>query len=164
MDKKRQSLSDKLIQPEFHDPYLKARRERSDTYCPDCGVTYQQGRWTWQPLTHKDKATAETCPACRRIAERVPAGQVTLSGSFVKSHCDEICNIVRNVEEREKPEHPLERLMSISDSDEGLMVTTTGMHLAKRLAHALDEAFKGGELHTHYKEEDCFVDIHWMHD
>lgn len=164
MDKNRQSLSDKLIQPEFHDPYLRPWHERGDTFCPQCGVTYQAGRWTWQHLAHKDKAEEETCPACRRIAERVPAGQVTMSGSFVKPHSEEICHIVRHAEELEKPEHPLERLMSISDTADGLLVTTTGMHLAKRLAHALDEAFKGGELHTHYKEEDCFVDIHWKRD
>ncbi|PKL97310.1 MAG: ATPase, partial [Gammaproteobacteria bacterium HGW-Gammaproteobacteria-7] len=43
MDKTR----DKLLQPEHHDPYLKAWHQRSDTLCPQCGAAYQAGRWTW---------------------------------------------------------------------------------------------------------------------
>ena len=40
MDKTR----DKLLQPEHHDPYLKAWHQRSDTLCPRCGAAYQAGR------------------------------------------------------------------------------------------------------------------------
>ncbi|MCZ4127117.1 BCAM0308 family protein [Stutzerimonas balearica] len=111
MDKQRQRLSDKLLQPEHHDPYLKAWHQRSDTLCPQCGAAYQEGRWTWQGLVNPAEAQEALCPACQRIDEDVPAGTVSLHGAFVLQHRDELCGLMRNTEELEKREHPLERLM-----------------------------------------------------
>ena len=42
MDKHRQSISDKLLKPEHHDPYLKPWHQRSDTLCPQCGANLNQ--------------------------------------------------------------------------------------------------------------------------
>lgn len=93
----------------------------------------------------------------------MPAGTVSLRGAFVKQHADELCGLVRNTEELEKSEHPLERLIAISDSADGLDVTTTGLHLAQRIGHALEAAYDG-ELQIHYNHEEYYVDIHWQRD
>lgn len=163
MDKHRQSISDKLLKPEHHDPYLRPWHQRNDTLCPQCGAAYQAGRWTWHGLVDASNAEEATCPACQRIAENVPAGTVSLRGAFVKQHADELCGLVRNTEELEKSEHPLERLIAISDSADGLDVTTTGLHLAQRIGHALEAAYDG-ELQIHYNHEEYYVDIHWQRD
>ncbi|MCW3149377.1 BCAM0308 family protein [Stutzerimonas stutzeri] len=163
MDKHRQSISDKLIQPEHHDPYLKAWHQRSDTLCPQCGAAYQAGRWTWQGLINAATAEEAVCPACQRIAEDVPAGTISLRGDFVKQHSDELCGLIRNTEEMEKSQHPLERLMAISDDADGLTVTTTGLHLAQRIGHALEAAYDG-DLKIHYNNEEYYVDVHWQRD
>lgn len=163
MDKHRQSISDKLLKPEHHDPYLRPGHQRSDTLCPQCGAAYQAGRWTWHGLVDASNAEEATCPACQRIAENVPAGTVSLRGAFVKQHADELCGLVRNTEELEKSEHPLERLIAISDSADGLDVTTTGLHLAQRIGHALEAAYDG-DLKIHYDGEEYYVDIHWQRD
>lgn len=163
MDKQRQRLSDKLLQPEHHAPYLKAWHQRSDTLCPQCGAAYQEGRWTWQGLINPADAQEALCPACQRIDEDVPAGTVRLHGAFVLQHPDELCGLMRNTEELEKREHPLERLMAISDATDGLEVTTTGVHLAQRIGHALEAAYDG-ELKIHYNDEEYFVDVHWQRD
>ncbi len=103
------------------------------------------------------------CPACQRIAENVPAGTISLLGAFVKTHADELCGLIRNTEEKEKSEHPLERLMAISDEPDGLRVTTTGLHLAQRIGHALEAAYDG-ELKIRYEGEEYYVDVHWRRD
>lgn len=43
----------------------------------------------------------------------------------------------------EATEHALERIIHLTDSEDDLVVTTTGIHLANRLGHALEAAFKG---------------------
>ena len=97
---------------------------------------------------------------CQRIAEDVPAGTISLR---VKAHTDELSGLIRNTEEKEKGEHPLERLMAISDEPDGLRVTTTGLHLAQRIGHALEAAYDG-ELRILYDGEAYYVDVHWLRD
>lgn len=93
----------------------------------------------------------------------MPAGTIRLRGAFVRQHTDELCGLIRNTEELEKRDHPLERLMAISDSADGLDVTTTGLHLAQRIGHALEAAYDG-DLKIHYDGEEYYVDIHWQRD
>ena len=73
MDKHRQSISDKLLKPEHHDPYLRPWHQRSDTLCPQCGAAYQAGRWTWHGLVDASNAEEATCPACQRIGHALEA-------------------------------------------------------------------------------------------
>ncbi len=160
MDKQRQSQSDKLFKPELHDPYLRHWHAHGDAICPECGVAYQAGRWSWKGLDDAEHAERTTCPACRRIADKAPAGNLTLIGRFVREHSDEICNLLRHTEAQEKQEHPLERLMTIGDAPEGLLVTTTGMHLANRLGHALEAAYKG-HADYQYSDDQPLVRVRW---
>jgi len=163
MDKYRQSRSDQLFKPELHDPYLSHWHAHGDALCPGCGVAYRAGRWSWQAMENAgqaEQAERTLCPACRRVADKAPAGSLTLIGSFVKAHSEEICNLLRNTEALEKQEHPLERLMTISDDPEGLLVTTTGMHLANRLGHALEAAYKG-RVEYSYSDDQTLVRIRW---
>lgn len=160
MDKIRETRRDKLIEPGLHDPYLN-RRSSSPALCPECGASCQAGRWSWQPLRTNGQAEEITCPACRRIADKAPAGTLTLTGDFILSHHDEILNLIRNTEAKEKSTHALERIMQCSDSPDGLVVTTTGMHLANRIGHALDAAYKG---HSEYRYNDsqAHIQVNWL--
>ncbi|WP_349570347.1 BCAM0308 family protein [Azotobacter salinestris] len=153
---------DQLYQQDVHDPYLRHWHARGDALCPECGVSYQAGagRWSWEGLDDAEHAERALCPACRRIADKAPAGNLTLAGSFVKDHTDEICNLLHNTESLEKREHPLERLMTITDEPEGLVVTTTGIHLANRLGHALEAAFKGHVDYT-YSDDRTALRVRW---
>jgi len=53
---------------------------------------------------------------------------------------------VRHCEQVEAAEHPLERIIAITPAAEGELVTTTGVHLARRIAHALQHAYKGDKV------------------
>ena len=67
---------------------------------------------------------------------------------------------MRNAEAAEKHDHPLQRVMAIEDRDGGLVITTTDLHLPRRIGHALESAMKG-TLETHYDESGYFVRITW---
>jgi len=158
MDKARLSQKDKLFKPERIDPYHAAMPTKGPAFCGDCGASYQAGRWSWQAA----EAGAEriTCPACRRKTDNAAAGTLSLSGPFVLAHHQEIVNLINHVEQAEKEGHPLERLIRIVPHDRGLTVTTTGIHLANRIGHALDSAFQGRSVYR-YNDQRSQVDVDW---
>lgn len=70
---------------------------------------------------------------------------------------------MENTEKAEKAEHALERIIKLTDAGDELVVTTTGIHLANRLGHALEGAFKGKSDYR-YKEDEHGVSILWTRD
>ena len=142
---------EQLFKELVHDSYKSGHKLREPTRCPECGAVFHKGRWTWG-VAPKD-AHEEKCPACHRIHDKFPAGYVTLKGAFLREHRDQVLQLVRNHEAHEKAEHPLERIMGIADTGEGVVVTTTDTHLARDIAEALHHAYKG-DLDYHYNKED----------
>lgn len=126
--------------------------------CTECGVVHHRGQWYWgaPPVTHVEGAL---CPACKRIRARDAAGTLELDESFVP-HRDEILGMIRNEEEAEKAEHPLERLMGVQDVEGGLVVTTTGIHLARRIANKLERRFHR-QARFHYGEGSEALRVDW---
>ena len=132
---------DRLIKERRHDAYQEREKYPDPTLCPRCGALYVNGRWTWK---NKPEQTYETvCPACRRIAANYPAGFITISGCFFAEHQNEVMNLILNEEKREKGDRPLERIISIVGAGDRTTVTTTGIHLARRIGDALHRAYAG---------------------
>ena len=149
---------EQLLQELVHDSYKARRKPPEPTRCPDCGAVFQGGRWIWGAASAG--AHAERCPACHRIHDKFPAGFVTLKGVFMQQHRDEILHLIRHHEAKEKAEHPLQRIMSIVDSADGMVVTTTDTHLARAIAQALHNAYKG-EFEFHYNKEENLLRATW---
>lgn len=148
-----------LLQEKVHDPYRAAEKLREATRCPQCGVRYRHGRWTW-PKTQTYALKSQLCPACRRINDRYPAGEIILSGNFLESHRDEVLARVRHVEAAEREEHPLHRIITIDARDADVAISTTDIHLPHQIAHALKDAW-GGKTKTHYDLDGYFTRVEW---
>lgn len=143
------------------DPYKRTKKLHEPTVCPQCGAVYREGRWQW--AERPAGAHEELCQACHRINDDFPAGIVTLSGDFMKLHRDEILHVVRRQEANEKPEHPFNRIMKISDEMDQIVVTTTDIHLPRRIAEALKSAFDG-EFTFNYDQDGYFLRVEWRRD
>ncbi len=152
--------ANRLDQERKHDAYKKPRGKLPEpTECPVCGAVYQQGRWQW--LSKPDaKVHKVMCPACHRIHDNYPAGFVTLAGQFVVQHRDEVLHLIGNEEQKAKAEHPLKRIMTIEDDNGGLIITTTDIHLARRIGEALQHAYQG-KLEYHYNAGEEQFRLHW---
>ncbi|HMK64923.1 MAG TPA: BCAM0308 family protein [Thermodesulfobacteriota bacterium] len=151
---------DRLARQKRDDVYFQREKWSEPTICSQCRSVYTQGRWTWNK-TIPDSAHKAVCPACRRINDDYPAGIIEMSGSFFDQHKEEILNLIRHEESMEKEEHPLERIIKIIEEDEGTTVTTTGVHVARRLGHAVNSAYKG-EYEAQYLEDDQRIRISWQ--
>jgi len=150
---------DRLIREHVHDPYKTRLKLSEPAVCPDCGAVFHQGRWQWVEIAPTD-AHEELCQACHRTKDKYPAGTLTLSGDFVKDHKDEILHLVRNQEELEKGEHPLHRIMDIEEEPGRIVVSTTDIHLPRRIGEAVHKAYQG-DLEYRYEEEAYFLRVNW---
>jgi hypothetical protein len=140
------------------DPYAPYEKLAQPTSCPKCHATYRNGRWTWSKAA--PGAAREKCPACRRIEERFPAGLVKLGGKFLAEHRAEVLNLVIGRETRAKAEHPMQRIIAVERQGADTVISTTDAHLARTIARAVHEAFKG-HLEIRYSREEHLVRARW---
>jgi NMD protein affecting ribosome stability and mRNA decay len=149
---------EQLLEGLGHDSYKSKAKLRDPTRCPGCGATYLKGRWSWGEAPQG--AHEQRCPACQRIHDRFPAGYVTLGGKFFLEHRDEILHLVKHCEEKEKAAHPVQRIMAIEDAEQGVIVTTTDVHLARCIAERVHDSCKGS-LALHYSKDENLLRATW---
>ena len=123
---------------------------------PTVRAVYHRGRWQWG--AKPEGAHEALCPACRRINEHLPAGIVTVRSSVAARHRDEIIALARHAEAAEKPEHPMNRIAAIEQTEEGLVISTTDIHLPRRIGEAVKNAYDA-KLDLQFDEERYFVRV-----
>ena len=141
------------------DAYREDAKLADPTICPDCHATFKRGRWTWEAAD--PGAPQHRCPACRRIHDGQPAGHVTLQGPFFAGHRDEVLGLAFACEAGARQEHPMQRIIGAQDlAGGGVVVTTTDAHLARGIAVAIHDAFKG-DLDIDFGKQENFVRATW---
>ena len=126
--------------------------------CPSLWATYHGGRWQcggWPDGTHEAH-----CRACDRMRDDSPVGIAQIDRKFFIDHRQELTEMIHHHEARAKAKHPQDRIVTIEDSAQGILVTTTDIDLARDLGEALHEAYEG-ELELHYNGEKKLLRVHW---
>lgn len=159
MDKGNFGRKDRLIKEHRHDTYRMAGKWPEPTQCSRCGAVFTNGRWSWDDPAVRTNETV--CPACRRIADNYPAGIIELRGEFFHQRREEILNLSRNIEEQEKGEHPMERIIAIKNEGDHTVITTTGIHIARRIGEAVSRSYKG-KLSCRYNRSDKSIRVAWQ--
>lgn len=147
-------------------PYISDMGFPEVTVCGKCGAQYFNKRWYLDEEEIHKSAPGEptntvTCPACLRIQDNNPEGVVTLSGSYLMEHEDEILNIIKNSEEKARKKNPLARIMEIRQENDVVTISTTDDKLAQRLGRDVHKAHKG-DLHYSWGREENFVRVDWQ--
>lgn len=150
---------DHIFDEKKHDPYQSHGKYKEPTVCGDCNAVFHGGRWAWTDAPHG--AHEARCPACLRTRDKLPAGSVALAGAFLNAHRDEVLALVHHVAAREREEHPLHRVMQIEDSADGVVVTTTDIHLPQRIAEAVKHAYHG-DFRIRYGHDEYAVRVDWQ--
>ena len=73
---------------------------------------------------------------------------------------DELLTLARTTEDREKSQHPLQRIMDIDEKDNRITITTTDIHIARRIGEAIHSAYEGN-LDVTYGPGDYVVRVTW---
>jgi len=152
---------DRMIKERIHDPYHVRQKPAEGTHCATCGLVFHGG--AWRKGSAATGGPTSNCPACQRTRDRLPAGTVTLSGGFLSQHRDEILNLARRAANREKDTHPLHRIMDIERQDDGIVITTTDIHLPRLIGQSVQKAYSG-ELKITYGEAAYSVRVDWSRD
>jgi NMD protein affecting ribosome stability and mRNA decay len=139
------------------DPYQRQQKLEDNTVCPQCGAVYHKGRWQWGARHERGKAL---CPACQRINDKLPAGVVELRGALGPQQKAEIVCLARHQEEAETSEHPLNRIINIEEDADGIIISTTDIHLPRRIGEAVERAFHGS-LNEVFDQCGYFVRVKW---
>ncbi len=161
MDKGQHGRQDRLIQEKRHDAYQYKEKLPEPTVCTKCRALFHSGRWTWDEAPAGAYITI--CPACQRIEDDFPAGHIEIQGAFFKEHREEAHNLIHNTEKQEKGEHPQERIMTIAAEEDHTLVTTTGIHLARRVGEALKHSYQG-DLDFTYGDGEQSIRVVWRRD
>lgn len=152
---------DRLIKDRRKDVYVDQSVLKEHTLCTKCNAVYSGGRWTWKSV---EQTTAKTtCPACRRINDNYPASRLEIKGNFFNQHSNDILNLINNVEKLEKTERPLERIMSIRKNGIKTIITTTGIHIARRIGEALARSYQGN-YYFQYADGEKSIRVFWERD
>lgn len=154
-----QRYRDRIYDDPRHDPYQAKGKYKEPTVCGGCRAVFHHGHWTW--ATPPEGATEAQCPACHRIHDKQPAGYFTLSGTLTPSDREAVVRLIRNVEKREKAEHPLHRIIAIEQGANAMQVTTTDTHLPQRIGEHVTHAHKG-TLDIVYGQDEYVVRVHWQ--
>jgi hypothetical protein len=167
------------------------RAAREPLVCSICGDRYVKRRWTqprpaavtrkpttlvfaereWQaaalPSAAQNKLAIPTpviCPACQRQRDGVASGFLHLDGAFLSAHLDEVKQLLNNEAARAAADNPLARIMRWETDEHGrLTLATTTEHLAQRLGHALEKAFKGKARYD-FSHENKLAHVYWRRD
>jgi hypothetical protein len=161
--------------------------------CEVCGDVYSDRRWTipaaakvrrkpttldydtreWAPVEENGEKKKRSrsqepkvvlCPACRRQRDGEPSGFVHLEGAFLNKRCEEIRHFLQMEAKRAAEDNPLARIMRWEPDDKGRpTLATTTEHLAERLGHAMEKAFKGKARYD-FSHENKLAHVYWRRD
>ena len=147
------------------DSYLPKGAPGKMVICPGCHALSIGKRWRMDEAAYAKHVQAGTarqvfCPACEKIRDGYPSGQVTLKGPFLAEHREEILRIIKNEEQRARGTNPLQRIMSLSEKSGQLDITTTDEKLAQRIGRELRKAC-GGRVTYGWSHNDKFLRVQW---
>jgi NMD protein affecting ribosome stability and mRNA decay len=137
--------------------------------CPRCGAVHDGHRWIPEPdeqlrrLLKKQPHDIKLCPGDMRLERRQIEGIVTLRGSFMKAHLDDIRNLVQRVAREGRRRNVSARIFEVTEEDGALVIETTDEHLAERMGKEVEKAFKG-KLEIKWQEKDTFARVVWQRD
>lgn len=147
------------------DPFMSDEKPKEPSLCTCCKTVYLHQQWTLDPeafrkLEANPNANWITCPACQKIAAGYPEGVLTLSGSYLWKHEDEIQRILKNEEQKALAKNPFERVIRSLREKDKLVIETTDKKLAEHLGRVLHKAHKG-ELHISWTGVPDICRVHW---
>ena len=147
--------------PRSKDAYQEKGGVRGNAYCL-CGTLFRNKRWCHDESDPDQQEGHElVCPACRRVADRNPAGIAFLSGDYYAAHETEILNQIMTTTLASISKNPLGRVMEIRQEKDSVTIATTDVKLAQKIGRDVFKS-QGGELHYIWSHAENPVRVTWF--
>ena len=150
----------------FRDPYIQSHGPHETIVCVKCGSVYHDQRWYLKDQVvraNHSEAAKTICPACLKTRDKMPGGVVRLSGAFLRSHMQEILNLIHNENARAMHINPLERIMEIKTVGGCVDILTTNEKLAQKIGRALHKAYRGVVSYM-WSHDTKLARVNWQRD
>lgn len=149
----------------YGDPCVLQVKPDEAAVCRTCGSFLAAGKWHLREQAGTDLRRAQrivetVCPACQKVRDHDPGGIVSLGGGFVKSHRVEIMNLVNHENRLAIQNNPLERIIDIESSAEGLTIYTTNEKLARKIGRSVHKAYSGNVVYK-WSDDARLVRVNW---
>ena len=132
----------------------------NNTLCPKCGVCFRNGHWLWCRSSYLFNRF-ETCPACKRIDAKEPAGFLTLSGKYFKTHRTKIMLEISKIIENQMARKPMRRLMNLDEVTSQYVVLSFTDSKSARIIGQIIATHFDGQLDTHHTQITKIVRVKW---
>jgi NMD protein affecting ribosome stability and mRNA decay len=138
----------------------------SVAYCGRCHAIYHPKHWhldeaEYQRLKLDPNVDEIVCPSCVAIEQKDFKGQVTLKGSTLAQHREQILNTIYNEEAHLRTTNPHSRIGLIEEVGEEIHVWTVNEFLAERIAKELKKAFHGSHAEINHLNKEEFTRVLW---
>lgn len=115
-------------------------------FCQKCNIVYYKKSWHHNLRSHKKirenlPVQFTLCPACEMIKNKQFEGGVVVQNAPAKI-LNELIRLVEKFGQRAYKRDPLDRLIEIKKTKEGLNITTTENQLAVKIAKKIGDVFK----------------------
>lgn len=135
--------------------------------CEICGAVEVKGKWYAPGKYTGDLSGAEfdigICPGDDKLAKHEVDGVVTLTGTFIAEHNDEIFNLIDNVCDAKLERNIAARIFEIAKERDKTVIETTDAHLAAAIGNEIKDAFDG-ELSIRWRDNAPQVRVDWHRD
>lgn len=114
--------------------------------CEKCDAVYYKKSWHHNLRHHKDlkenlPVKFSLCPACEMIKNRQFEGEIIIKNIPIKIKND-LIDLAKTFSKRAFERDPMDRLIAVKETKEGIIITTTENQLAVKLAKKIKETFK----------------------
>lgn len=150
-----------------------ARKLSGLRLCRRCDAVYYDGHWHTAPLLAEELKSGrrkggvrDLCNECRYAVHGPAAaplfeGQLTLDGVGDPAFKAKLLSAVRAFGRRATRRDPEDRILTIDDRGDRVVVFTSENQMAIGLGKAIDAAFKGGTLRIAWSDGDLPARAYW---
>ncbi|MEE8131470.1 MAG: NMD3-related protein [Candidatus Paceibacterota bacterium] len=123
-------------------------------FCKECNSVYYKKSWHHnlrylKKLRENLPIKFAICPACKMLKNRQFEGQIEIA-NIPQKISKELVNLIKSFCRRAYQRDPMDRLISIKNTKEGIIITTTENQLAVRLAKKIKQTFKKVKMKISY--------------
>jgi len=122
--------------------------------CERCDAVYYKKSWhrdlrNYKNLKENLPISFSLCPACEMIKNRQFEGEIIIKNVPIKIK-DGLINLVKTFSKRAFERDPMDRLIAVKETKEGIRITLTENQLAVKLAKKIKQTFKKVEMKISY--------------